>query len=323
LESTREGRASAIKRLLREDARATDEARRILAALDPWLATALDEVAEIYAVLHDARGSSDLPRRLENSLGAVARELQVDRGALMALIRSGDPNPKLRNIRELYRLYRAVDISSLPFVLCGRYFRWMATDLLRGRVTAAIGYLRLQSEAVALVHLFHEEPEEAEVWLSVDTAADGRAFYRRTQKRLKQVIEELHLLGAYDWGSSHSLHVRMPPVLRAHTIERTGLDTTYLWLKDHEFDAREPRQFLDDAIRILHTQAIVLNGLQRASPWADTKVVVARLRDFASSFTHAQQLLAELDGSPSHMHTEAPVSRVEQPMPHTTRMTNG
>ncbi len=296
-EILKEGKPSATQRLLLEDTRATDEARRILWALDPWLATALDEVADIFKILCDARRSSDLPRRFENSLETVARELRVDRDALMVRIRSGDQDPRLKNIRELYRLYRAVDISSLPFVLCGRYFRWMATDLLRGRVTAAIGYLRLQTEAVALVYLFHEEPGEAEAWHSANAAADGRSFYRRTQKRLKKLIEGLHLLGAYDWGSSHSLHVRMPPVLRAHTIE-TGPDNTYLWLKDHEFDAAEPLRFLDDVVRILHTQAIVLKGLQRASPWADTNLVLARLKDFATSFTRVQQMLVALDRQP-------------------------
>ena len=75
--------------------------------------------------------------------------------------------------KKIYLPYHARDISKLLFALCMRQFRWMATDLLRGRLTSSIGYLRLQAESVALMHLLLNDPIQADAWFAAGLTAYG------------------------------------------------------------------------------------------------------------------------------------------------------
>jgi hypothetical protein len=158
-------------------------------------------------------------------------------------------------------------------------------------VTSAIGYVRLQAESVALVHLLLHDPTQADAWYQAGLSGDGRAFYRSTQSRLMQYMKELHLDGAYDWGSEHALHVRIFPVLRAHVVEHRPGSRAFLWLRDHEFDREAPKPFLEAFVRILAAQAHVLKGLRLGRPEMNTQSVADMLGGYAQNVLRLSEKL--------------------------------
>ena len=58
----------------------------------------------------------------------------------------------------------------------GILYATAVVDLLRMRLTAPLGYVRLQCESIALVKLMSEDPSIAHQWVNIATDQEGRAF---------------------------------------------------------------------------------------------------------------------------------------------------
>ncbi len=284
---------SHIDALLEEDERAPAITKKVLASLDQWAPKALDEAAAIFLTLIRLIDGSDAGPQSERQLDEISAGIGVTREKLIELINSGNTDAPVAKARGIYLPYHAQDVGQLLFTMCGRQFRWMATDLLRGKVTSAIGYVRLQTESVALLHLLLTEPTQAGAWYATGLSGNGRAFYRSTQKKLLQFLKALDLDEAYEWGSAHALHVRIFQVLRANVIEREERSRPYLWLRDHELSSESPEAFLQTFVRVLAVQAHVLRGLRLARPDVNTQVVADVLGAFAAEVNRLASKLEE------------------------------
>lgn len=177
------------------------------------------------------------------------------------------------------------EIASLVATIAARHFRWGATDLLRARTTAVLGYCRLQAEAAALAHLFLDQPETAQQWFeAVDEA--GKQFYRDHQKTLLKIMKKHSLTEAYEKGSGEALHVRVSPVLRGHEIvHEADADQVTFFLRDHELLDDNPLPFLAVASNFFALQACVICALWRGFPEIDQ----GRFEELGSLATLAQQ----------------------------------
>jgi hypothetical protein len=52
------------------------------------------------------------------------------------------------------------------------------------RLTALLGYIRLQCESIALLKLMSENSSVTEQWVNIRTDKDGKAFFQKYQKRV-------------------------------------------------------------------------------------------------------------------------------------------
>ncbi|MCK4415322.1 MAG: hypothetical protein KAY32_17445 [Candidatus Eisenbacteria sp.] len=82
------------------------------------------------------------------------------------------------------------------------------TDLLKNRLVSATGYLRIQSESLAMFLLFANDREGAVLWLRPDRDA-GSKFYRRRHKAVRGEMSSLGLDSYYQRASAISLHSRV------------------------------------------------------------------------------------------------------------------
>jgi hypothetical protein len=107
-------------------------------------------------------------------------------------------------------LDKAVSVLARTYLtarLC-RDFLWGITDLLRLRLTPAVGYLRVQAETCGLLMLMAESPPVAREWLRVMDHNRGKEFHNRYHPTIVSRIRTLGLYPGYQEGSEVALHSR-------------------------------------------------------------------------------------------------------------------
>jgi hypothetical protein len=101
-----------------------------------------------------------------------------------------------------------------------RDFFFGLAELLRLRITPAIGYQRIQSESLGLLSLFQKEPRVAQAWLDIIGDKSGKSFYKEYHRRVRAEINLLGFGEYYEQGSEMSLHSRFGGIgfglLQAH-----------------------------------------------------------------------------------------------------------
>ena len=85
---------------------------------------------------------------------------------------------------------------------------WGASDILRVRLSPAIGYGRQRAEGFALLSLMNANPGIGRRWLRIMSDKEGERFYKKYQGKLVDEMVKAGLLGAYERGSGAALHVR-------------------------------------------------------------------------------------------------------------------
>jgi hypothetical protein len=164
-----------------------------------------------------------------------------------------DTPPDSRVVEEaLVKRYRA-----LLFARIGNLYNTAVADLLRMRLTAPLGYLRLQCESLALVKLMWTNAAAAQLW-----AKDGLAFYKKHQREVKAILGTYNLADTYDDTSDAALHSRLIGLAFGYT---SIIDCDRILVQ--EFNPDEPHYFMIDVIyRVLPTQARIFANLPDAVP---------------------------------------------------------
>jgi hypothetical protein len=75
------------------------------------------------------------------------------------------------------------------------------------RLTPALGYGRLEAESLALLIIMRGDENVGESWMGLVSDTKGKAFYKKYQGEIIQVLRRYNLDGAYERGSGASLHV--------------------------------------------------------------------------------------------------------------------
>lgn len=129
----------------------------------------------------------------------------LEQAELVGSIDSGDPAKKAKEgIATAWSDYA----RTLLIMRLHRDYVFGLADLLRLRLTPAIGYLRLQSETIGLLSLFTEDERLALDWMNL-VKGGGKEFFQRTQSRLREKLRSLGLDSYYEQGSEWALHSRV------------------------------------------------------------------------------------------------------------------
>jgi hypothetical protein len=100
------------------------------------------------------------------------------------------------------------------------------SDILKLRVTPALGLIRLQCESSAIMHLMVDSSPLATDWMNTLEPGKGRQFYKLYHSRIVAKLKALTLYEHYELGSSISLHSRVggvaPGVTAAKNTDEPG-----------------------------------------------------------------------------------------------------
>jgi hypothetical protein len=254
---------SLLNDLLEVDEKNVQGSLALMWGAHPTLPRCFDEANALFGAFGEALEGSEFDVPAAQRLSEIAHDLRVSNDELARRLHRRE----LAAPEEgpgLWLLLLSRQVAKIVCSFCWRSFRWGATDLRRFRVTAALGYLRQEAEAVALTYLFSHSTEIAERWAYIRSTEDGRVFFRETQPRIKAILTDLGLSRAYEIGSSASVHVRLAGIAMG-AWNLPG----YTGVKDQDFDQDDPYSYLNAVVYFLEIQAQVLRGVARAFPDLD------------------------------------------------------
>jgi hypothetical protein len=233
-----------IDRLLETDERNVREMHRFFAGFQ-GLSELLNEASVLYATCSRAFGQA-----LNHKLNSFPRDIRPDDSIVRALL------------ADRYR--------ALLFARIGVFYSAAVADLLRMRLTVPLGYLRLQCESIALLKLMSENPSVTQQWASIQSDAEGTAFYRKHQPRVREILKAYDLSDAYDHTSGAALHSRFIGLAQGYR-SRSYADGLRVIQEDRinlqEFDPENPHRFMGEVIMIvLRTQGLIFANLRDAVP---------------------------------------------------------
>jgi hypothetical protein len=185
---------------------------------------------------------------------------------------------------------------ALILLLMARAFSRSVADLLRQRLTSAVGHQRPVIEGLALLFLTRDDDAKAIEWRKLSTDEDGRRFHAKFRKTIICIIQAANLIDGYNSASAFSLHLRFGGAIgmefKSLRVLSRQVDETKL-----SFGELRPGQefhFIALSIGILQTQAKIFALLSNAFPeahddiWLNQRVprfieMVERLRQRLST----------------------------------------
>lgn len=226
-----------IQELLAADEANTRVTPELMKALHPWAVTAFDDTSSLYRLLYRALGDWPAEHAVDRDLHQMAEANQLSDDRLIELLKTGQAN-HIEGAAAAWQRLWMLKMVKYPVMACQRYWSYGAAELFRLRHTAALGYLRLEAESMALAVLFFEDDALAERWAHL-TKADAKKFFSETQPRVKAVLKRYDLNNTYDIASGSSQHVRMAGLVRSMMSNKPG----QLSLPDQEFNVDDPYTF--------------------------------------------------------------------------------
>jgi len=274
---------SQLDELLNTDAENVGNSRQALANFHPDLPKSLDSASEMFDVFTESVIAALDISPDSTEFEVCAKELGIDSDALLALVESEIHNPTVDRARAAFARARARMARGIVFLLLQRQFMWAATDLLRMRLMAVLGYGRQQTESLALLILMRDDPVIATRWLRITTDEDGRQFYQAFQRRIREQIDRLDLGGAYEQGSGAALHVRLASGVRSLSLDRIPHEIR-LGYQDVRSD--DPFSYYLDILFFFRTQERILRALVNAFPEVTDPKWLDRTRVFTETVDH-------------------------------------
>lgn len=251
-----------IDELLRADAVNVEQTKRLFDVFDPALFEAFNRATRMFdwfaALLGNHAADVDDMREIKR----CGQTLGARNGAELRAILTR-PTQDVARSKLLGRIERANDrmlgrrLRGLVLTMIDRAYHWGVTDLLRMRLTPAIGYQRIEAEAFALICRMRDHPHIARKWKDIVSDDDGVNFYKKNQGALRVEMTGAKLDFAYDSASGIALHVRFAGAaygFRQQSREEGETFVHEMKLLCQELDPKEPQYFLAQTLGFLRTQ---------------------------------------------------------------------
>jgi hypothetical protein len=206
-----------IDRLLEADEKNVREMQKLFANYQ-----GLPDLLDTASVLHKTC-SHALGQALSHEINHLPRDLPLD-------------SPLVAEVQTKYQ-------QGFLFARLGVLYAAAVADLLRMRLTAPLGYMRLQCESIALLKLMSEDFSITQQWVNIQSDKDGKAFFQKYQKRVMSILSTYDLADIYNQTSGSAMHSRFIGLARGYKSTRhtDGLRSTdHHMILVQEFDSNKP-----------------------------------------------------------------------------------
>jgi hypothetical protein len=234
-----------IESLLEADEKNVREMQKVFADYGE-LPQLLNEAMILYTTCNRAFGQA-----LSQEISSLPCDLPLDKSPIVAE-------------------FTAKHQRGLLFSRIGVLYGAAVADLVRMRLTAPLGYVRLQCESIALLKIMSEDSSIVQQWVNIQTDKDGTAFYKKYQPRVINILKNYNLADAYNQASGAALHSRFIGVAQGYKSARREDDLRVV--QEHrvnvqEFNPENPHRFMLRVIfTVLRVQALILVSLKDAVP---------------------------------------------------------
>jgi hypothetical protein len=226
-----------VEQFLAADEHNTRVSPELMRMLHPWAFDAFEDCADVFRLLYDAVGRWDVEQAEDRKLSEIAKRNDLSEDQLIQLLKTEQAGTIAGATESWNRLWALRAVKYLVMA-CQRFWTWGAAEHFRMRPTAALGYLRLEAEALGLIALFLKDSSLGYRWLHPMTTADGKKFFHDTQPAVKKEMATFDVAKVYDMASSSAQHVRMAGLIRSLAEEGGAVS-----LPDQEFNPEDPYSF--------------------------------------------------------------------------------
>lgn len=260
-----------IDRLLDMDVDNVREVRRFLSNDAPDSLEIMNQAAVNYTTATRAfgQGIEDPWTELSEKMGALS---VTDIPQLLVLLDGPVPKGHSRLFAEASEAldrHFSLENRSMLLARLGVLYGTAVADFMRMRVTAPLGYMRVQCESLALMKLMCDDPSIAREWRFIKSHADGRAFFGRHQGSVKATLRRFELEFAYNNASSTALHSRFAGMvlgLRTSTSAGGSRITQRIEVVAQELHPDNPDLFILMLFHCFRVQERILRHLSQACP---------------------------------------------------------
>jgi hypothetical protein len=201
-----------IDRLAESDNDNLAESKRALLRLHASSLSATDECATLLERISVLFGEAcnyekynqEVNAWLKAQSGTAEQNVSLlEQARLIGQIKGDDPVAEAQDA-----LYKGNSVIARAYLLLRleRDFLFGLSDLLRLRVTSMFGYLRVQTETVAILALSATDSALAVDWLKLK---EGKDFYNKHHRKIIEKVKWLGLHRYYEDASNVSLHSRV------------------------------------------------------------------------------------------------------------------
>jgi hypothetical protein len=262
-----------IDKLIEDDDANSQQSVNLFNRFDLSLATSFDDAANLFVVFARSFSHGATDDDTQASIAELAREGNLTESDVLEVLNNSKPSSmrndlfdKIISERNGYYGRRS---RGLLLLQAYRSYMYAATDIRRLRVGTAIGFMRLEIEAVALMSLFQTTTELAFTWFNLKGNRQGKDFFNKTKKGVSEFCERFDLTTEWNLASSASQHPRFIGLVDGlSTSSSSHLEryTDNFSLAFQDFDPEKPEQLIVRALHILRTQAKLLLPIHLALP---------------------------------------------------------
>lgn len=262
-----------INKLIEADETNCQQSMKLFNQFDPSLVTSFDDAANLLTVFSRSFGHGATDDDTQHSISELAKEGGLTESELRQALNGRKPSSMKNDLFEKIvsnrNDYYSRRSRGLLLLQAYRSYMYAATDIRRLRAGTAIGLMRLEIEAVALMSLFQANTEFAFTWFNLKGDRQGKDFYNKTKKAVSEFCDRFELTVEWNLASSASQHSRFIGLIDGLSISSSSqferyTDNFSLALQD--FDPEKPEQLIVRGLYILRTQAKLLLPLQLALP---------------------------------------------------------
>jgi len=203
------------------------DAEATLSKIDPEAMKTVEECAELLVAVKDDFGL--VARAGENSTHFKNFSLKhkIPPNLASELLTSATligPQPdEATSAKQELNQASADLICAMLLLRVWRGYLHGVADMLKNRINAGLGSLRVQAETLALIRLAHDEPEVAFEWIGAGLGQSGRTFYNRYHTKLVDLVRDFGLKKFHDIGSTVAMHSR-PDGIASSMLVAGGLE---------------------------------------------------------------------------------------------------
>lgn len=271
---------SSIEKLIKVDQENAEITRRLFYTFDKGLLNAFDEGANLFETFMRCFGQQATDDLDQLAISDLSEKYKLGEDELLRLQKKENKDScekqideELKQITAQFYCRRA---RSLLLMQSYRSFMFAAAAIRRMSFICALGQLRPEIEAVALMETFQSDNRLSEDWYNIKTNDQGTAFYRKTRKRVYEFCKTYDLEQEWNLSSAAAQHSRLVGIvggLKTNDFIEGDRQIHEYKLAFQEIDQEKPEEYIVKALYILRTQAKLLLPIEIALPEASDPIL--------------------------------------------------
>jgi hypothetical protein len=259
---------SQLDKLLKIDVENIETSKRALLSIFPESLILVEHFIDYFNDVFVEFGQESDYDRHQGLISKWAKDFSVSDTEILEFLRSAvligenHPNDKSQGAKEAIEEAQTILVRTMLCMRLQRDFMFGLSNILQGKITPAIGYVRIQAETMGIMKLMINNTTLALDWLNSSSA--NSTFYNDWHGKIKQAIKELNLNFDYNFASGHAIHSRVGGISKGILIGFKDKKPGEIVLSFREFDS--PKELFYWFAYFMRVHKKIIDNIKTAIP---------------------------------------------------------